>query len=177
MVEEARGQLPPPFDAVAVLGEMDIYLILEDADAIEATLPGVENFITSFRAEIHRWRMFYGRGRVHELRGEYQEALEQYREEQSLNPSDTSIPIQLGRCHRELGEYEEAVSLLQEALRVSPFAPKTNYELALTYEAMGRMEDARTHLERALEVWAEADPGYEPAATAREKMAQLTSGS
>ncbi len=88
-----------------------------------------------------------------------------------------AIPRQLGRCYRELGEYDRALALLQESLQVSPYQPRTNYEMALTYEAMGRMEDARTHLERALEVWAEADPGYEPAAEAREKLAELTSGS
>ena len=173
LVEEVRSQLPPPWDALAVSGELAVHLVLEDADAIEATLPGMENFITSFRYEIFRPIMFSGRGRVHELRGEYREAIEQYREQQRLSPSDTSVPTQLGRCYRELAEYDEAVALFQESLKVSPFAPKTNYELALTYEAMGRMEDARIHISRALEVWADADPEYKWAQRAREAAERI----
>lgn len=167
MVEGARSQLPPPFDALAPLGELQIYLALEDADAIEATLPGVESFITSFQYEALRPVMFRAQALVHELRGEYREAIEQYEEQGRLSPSNTLIPISLGRCYRGLGEHDRAVSSIQESLRGSPFSPRANYELALAYEAMGRMDEARTHLDRALEVWADADPGYRPAERAR----------
>ena len=54
LVAEARTQLPPPFDAMVPLGEMDIYLSLENADGIEATLPAVEAFITNSQYEIVR---------------------------------------------------------------------------------------------------------------------------
>ena len=173
LLEDVRSQLPPPFAGAAAGGELDVYVVLEDADAIEATLPAVENFITSFRLEMFRPRLFRAQGRVHELRGEYREAIEQYREEQRLNPADTSVPTQLGRCYRELEEYEEALSLFQEVLKVSPFAPRTNLELALTYEAMGRMEDARTHINRALDVWADADPTYKWAQRARDTAERI----
>ena len=177
MVEGARAELPPPFDALAPIGDLGIHLARNDADAVEATLPAIEAIITNFQYEILRPRIAYAQGRIHELRGEFREAIAAYDEERRLSPSDMAIPRQLGRCYRELGEYDRALALLQESLQVSPYQPRTNYEMALTYEAMGRMEDARTHLERALEVWAEADPGYEPAAEAREKLAELTSGS
>jgi tetratricopeptide (TPR) repeat protein len=177
MVEGARGQLPPPFDAMAPIGDLGIHLARNDADALEATLPAFEAIITNFQYELLRPRLAYAQGRIHELRGEYREAIEAYEEERRLNPSDIAIARQLGRCYRKLGEYDRALTLLQEALQVAPYGPNTNYEMALIYESMGRMDDARSHLERALEVWADADPGYEPAAEAREKMAELTSGS
>ncbi|MBT8397403.1 MAG: tetratricopeptide repeat protein, partial [Gemmatimonadetes bacterium] len=115
-------------------------------------------------------------GRVHELRGEYPEAIAQYEVGRGLLPNDLGIPQSLGRCHRELGEFDEAVSLFEEVLHISPYNPTANHDLALTYEAMGRPDEARTHLERALEVWSEADEGYGPARQAREALARIGGG-
>jgi len=173
LVEEARTQLPPPFDAMAPLGELDIYRTLEDADAIEATLPAVEAFITSLQYEIVRPAVVTAQGEAHALRGEYREAVQRFEEVQRLAPSNTSIPMKLGRCYRELGELDRAVSFLQEALSISPYGARNNYEMALTYEAMGRTEEARTHLDRALEVWADADPTYKWAQRAREAAERM----
>jgi len=173
LVEEARTQLPPPFDAMAPLGEMDIYLTLEDVDSIEATLPGVEAFINTLQYEIVRPALVSAQGEAHVLRGEYREAVQRFEEVQRLAPSSTSIPMKLGRCYRELGEFDRAVSFLQEALGISPYGARNNYEMALTYEAMGRREEARTHLDRALEVWADADPTYKWAQRAREASERM----
>jgi len=167
MVAEAGAQLAPPFDGLVPLGDMQIYLALEDADAIEGTLPGVEAFIDALQYEVIRPAVLSARGQVHELRGEYREAIQQYEEEQRMKPADTSIRMKLGRCYRELGELDEAENHLQEALKSSPFGPRTNYEMALTYEAMGRTDEAREHLGRSLAIWSEADPEYRWARRAR----------
>jgi tetratricopeptide (TPR) repeat protein len=145
---------------MTALGEMDIYVALEDPDAIEAIVPGVETAIATLKYEIVRPALLSAQGEAKALRGEYREAIQFFEEQRRLVPARTSPIRDLGRCYRELGEYNEAVDLLQRALRVSPFSARTNYEMALTYEAMGRLDDARTHLDRAREVWAEADPGY-----------------
>jgi tetratricopeptide (TPR) repeat protein len=173
IVEEARTQLPPPFDGMAPIGEMEIYQVLEDAEALEGTFPGVEAFIESIQYEILRPALAIARGFAHELRGEYKEAIERYEEARRLQPARTSNSMRLGRCYRELGEYDQAVALLRESLAAGPFGPGTNYELALTYEAMGRMDEARTHVERALEVWADADPDYKWARRARAAAGRL----
>ena len=172
-VTEAGTQLAPPFDGLIPLGEMQIYLALEDADAIEATLPGVEAFIDALQYEVIRPAVVNARGRVHELRGEYREAIQQYEEEQRLNPASSTINMKLGRCYRELGELDQAVGHLEEALKSSPFGPRTNYEMALTYEAMGRMNEAREHLRRALDIWSEADSEYRWARRAREAAERI----
>jgi tetratricopeptide (TPR) repeat protein len=173
LVEEARTQLPTPFDGLAPVGEVQIYTSLEDPDALEATLPALEAFITNLQAEILRPVLIRGQGMVHELRGEYREAIDRYQAERQLLPARTSILVRIARCHRELGEYDDAISLFQEALTGDPFSPRTNYELALTYEAMGGLDDARMHLNRALEVWAEADPTYKWALRAREAAERI----
>jgi tetratricopeptide (TPR) repeat protein len=173
LVEGARAQLPPPFNAMAPLGEMDIYLTLEDADAIEATLPGVEAFIDTVQYELVRPALFAAQGEAHALRGEYREAIRAFEEQKRLAPSNTSISMELGRCYRGLGEFDRAVSLIEETLKTSPYGARTNYEMALTYEAMGRLDEARVHIGRALEVWADADPTYKWAQRAREAAERM----
>jgi tetratricopeptide (TPR) repeat protein len=113
-------------------------------------------------------------GIVLELRGEHQQALELYREVFDDDPTGTSTLVDIGRCQRELGEHDAAEESLRQRLTSSPYDPKAHYELALVYEARGDVATAIQHLETALEVWAEADPQYEPAAEAREKLAELT---
>jgi len=173
VVERARTELPPPFDAFLPIGNLGIQLAKEDADGVEATLPAMEAMIDAFQNENVRPWFVHAEGRIHELRGEYRAAIERYEEEQRLNPADINVPAHLGRCYRGLEEYDRAVALFQESLNSAPWAPRVNYELALTYVAMGRAEDARRHLERALEVWVEADEGYEPAVKAQEALGGL----
>jgi Flp pilus assembly protein TadD len=152
---------------------MDIYLTLEDADAIEATLPGVEAFIDTVQYELVRPALFAAQGEAHALRGEYREAIRAFEEQKRLAPSNTSISMELGRCYRGLGEFDRAVSLIEETLKTSPYGARTNYEMALTYEAMGRLDEARVHIGRALEVWADADPTYKWAQRAREAAERM----
>jgi tetratricopeptide (TPR) repeat protein len=152
LVDRARTELPPPFDGMAPMGEMEIYVTLEDADGIQATVPGVEAMIATLQYELFRPALVAAQGEAHLLDGDYEQAIQSFEEQRRLSPASTSVPRQLGRCYRGLGDYDQAVSQLEEALAVSPYSARTNYEMALTYEAMGRLEDARTHLDRALEV-------------------------
>ena len=173
LVAEARNQLRPPFDAMAPLGEMDIYMALEDPDGIERTIPGVEKFIITFQYEVVRPAALSAQGKLDELRGNYQGAIGRYEEALRLSPSNSSIFVELGRCYRELGEHDRALTELQDALKSAPYAPRANYEIALTYEAMGRMNEARGSLQRALDVWAEADSTYLWAQRAREAAERM----
>jgi len=170
---EVDSLYSPPFDLMLPYFELFLHSAKDDPNAIEATLPSARRMISVLQNEITRSDLVHAKGRMHELRGEYREAIDAFEEEQHLNPSASNISMHLGRCYRELGDYEQAVALLQESLVPSPWAPEPNYELALTFEAMGRFEDARTHLERVLTVWEAADEGYEPAQEARAALARL----
>jgi hypothetical protein len=50
-----------------------------------------------------------------------------------------------------------------------------HYEIALVYSELGDSEAALEHLRTALAVWSEADPAFEPAQRARQKLDELTS--
>jgi tetratricopeptide (TPR) repeat protein len=173
LVDEARAELVPPFDALAAFGELQINMALEDPDAMEAAFPTVEAFITSLQYEILRPNLLAAQGRVHELRGEYEEAISRYEAEKGLRPADSSVLMKIARCYRALGEHGRSLELLQEALVSAPNGPRTNYEAALTYEAMGRLDEAREHLSKTQAIWAGADPDFRWAVRAREAAERM----
>lgn len=79
----------------------------------------------------------------------------------------------LCKCYRELGENREAEKYILEALKYYPFGPKVNFEAALIYLNLGKINKALEHLKLANEIWIDADPGFEPAEKAREKLKEL----
>lgn len=168
-------QLTPPFDVLLPIGYLDLYLELELADSIEATLPGLDSLIEAFGLrELHGLRAF-AQGRVLELRGDCEQAIVSYERVMELNARNVGTWEDLGRCHRKLGELDTAESQLKRLLAVHPYHPRGNLELARAYVQAGELESARRHLRAALETWAEADPGFEPAREARRELEALSS--
>jgi len=168
------SQLSPPFDVLVPLGEVDIYLELEDADSIEATIPRLERFMDAFGLAEMRPMIIATQGRVLELRGECQEAIVSYRRALELSPRSIGYNTRIGRCQREIGQMPEAERYLKLVLAVYPFSPTANYELALVYAEMGDRDRAVEHLQTAVDVWAEAEPVFQPARDARDKLTELS---
>ena len=171
--ESIGSQLTPPWDALLAIGELGMALELDDADAADAALPGVESFIETFGVESLRSLVVYARGRISELREQYEDAIASYQEQLERDPSDISTHTEIGRCYRELGELDAAEEHLLRSLMVSPFSPTIHYQLALVFADRGERDQALQHLETALEVWKDADPAFKPAREAREKLDEL----
>lgn len=179
-VEKARQilasveqQLQPPFDQLGWLGHMAIALELEDADAVEAAVPGIQALISGLGVQALQPLVIHAQARVFELRGECDQAIPLYQEELDSNPTGTSVHIDIGRCQRKLGDAEAAEQSLRRRLESSPYDPFAHYELALVFADRGDDAQAIQHLETALAVWENADPGYQPALKAREQLAAL----
>ncbi len=173
LLEMLRAQLPPPLDALVPIGRMNVYEALERPDELaEAVQAGVAMLEATGMNSLQQ-PVLYFTGRLHEMRGEWAEALATYEQERDHDPTDSSIATQMGRCHRELGNLERAESLIRETLAVVPSNGRAHYELALVYQRMNRRSDAVAHLERALETWAPADEDYVWAARARARLAEL----
>jgi tetratricopeptide (TPR) repeat protein len=169
-----RTQFPETFDVMLPLGQLEVYLALEDADSVEAAIPGLERLIEAYGVEILRPMTLHATGRVFELRGACEDALPYYQEMLELDPTQTLNHIDLGRCHRKLGNLEEALDHLTRRLEVRPFCPETHYEIALVHVERGDREKALEHLRTALYVWSEADPAFRPAQRAREELDELS---
>jgi len=168
-----EGQLAPPFDVLVPLGQLVISLEREDADSIEAALEGYERFIQAFSLEYARVNSVFAEGRVLELRGDCEQAIYSYKRALELEPRQSEMDIYIGRCYRKLGRLSEAKSHLQRALDVRPFNPRAHYEMGVAYADEGDDAKAREHLETALDIWADAEPGFEPAQEVRDKLVEL----
>jgi tetratricopeptide (TPR) repeat protein/TolB-like protein len=174
-LDAVRAELAPPWDSFLSLGELSIYLELEEPDSAQRALEGLESFIEAFSYNFLMPVVFSARGRIHEMRGEYAEAIQAYEQDLALSPTDESIYEEIGRCYREMGELDEARAQLSKTLTIRPYNATAHYEIAPVYSELGDSEAALEHLRTALDVWSEADPAFTPAQRARQKLDELTS--
>jgi tetratricopeptide (TPR) repeat protein len=146
---------------------------MEKPSEIEKVLPALEEAIAMSKQQ-GIWAMIhFARGRVHEMREEYAEALKSYQKQLKVVPSDTDILLLLGRCYRLLKDYQKAEEYLLKMLKIHPFGPEVNYELALLSLDKGDKNKAKEHMRIAMDIWKYADPHYKPAQRAKEKLAEL----
>ena len=175
IIREAERELAPPFSREIPIGYLELYLGLEDVANAELALADVEAWVEETDAEGLRHRVFAARGRIQELKGEYDEARRSYREALDLAPTGITRHRAIGRCYRHLGRLDLAEESLRKNLQRTPYNPRTHYEMALLYDAMGERDRALEHLAIALDVWSDADPEFKPALEARAKRAELES--
>jgi tetratricopeptide (TPR) repeat protein len=171
-VESMRAQMAPPYDRILPLAYMCIYIELDDADKTEEEVEALEAFIDTYQLESERGSVYWGRGKVAELRGDYEAAIEFYRKNLELNPSRVTMHRAIGRCYRKLGWNEEALASLEKMLKIYPGNPTANYQAALAHRAMGNEQAAMECLQKALDRWKDADPVYKPAREARATLAE-----
>jgi len=172
-IQTAEEQLGPPLNQMIPFGYLDIYLELEDIENAEKYLLETEEIIQSSHAEANRPIILNAQGRIYELKGEYEKAIEAYSSQLELEPTNAAIHSHLGRCYRNLKDYDKAEEHLAKILTIHPYWPKTNYELAVVYFETGEKEKAMEHINRALSIWEEADPDYKPANKATEKLGEI----
>lgn len=173
LLDELLPRLQPPLDALAPIGKMVVYEALDRPDGLESAVAEGQALMERRGLGFMGPLLVYFGGRVHEMRGEWQDAIAAFQREREASPTDAGIPMQLGRCYRELGELGRAEGLILETLKVRPSDGRAHYELALVYEDMGRIDDAVDHLEQALHTWAPADDDFTWAQRASEALARL----
>ncbi len=148
---------------------------MEDADNAQKALDEFEPFIEVSAFESYRNWIFYAQGRVHEMKGEYEQALLSYEKWLDFDPTAWYTHRRIGRCYRYLQDFAKAEEYVKRTLELAPFGPIARYEMALVYADMGDREKALEHLQVALDIWKDADPEFKPAQEARQKLAELSS--
>ena len=138
-----------------------------DSERLSEAITGLNRMIATLGFENIRTLALAAEGRLSELEGDCETGLEKYSAALELNPAHASLHTKIGRCGRKLGRLDEAAASLASTLKVRPADAEALLELALVREEAGDREAALEQVEAALEVWAEADPGFEPAADAR----------
>jgi len=169
---------PSSFDRLFSVGKLVNYLELGDADNAEKHIKNIEENYSHWNTPIRIRLILHSKGKVHELRNEYDEALIDYQEILNQSPIDayrslsTPIYVDIGRVYRKLKDYKNAEEALQKTLKVEPYNPEVLYEMALIYWEWNKKEKALENLNKCLYVWENADAEYIPAQKAREKIAE-----
>ena len=171
-IDSIETQLAPPWDKLISIGYLMVYVELEDADNAEKALENFEECIQAFGLQLWQHYVFFFKGRINEMRGEYEQAILDYQKGLQLAPTEADVNYDIGRCYRKLRELKKAEEYIQKNLKIEPFNPNAHYEISLVYWDMGKKEKALEHLQRALYVWKDADAEYKPAKKAREKLAK-----
>lgn len=169
MLDDARRNVPAPYNMNQPVFEMVVYSLLEDAARLETALAGTDALIQAKSFNYLKPVALQNRGHLHEIRGDCKTALRWYRESSKLDPLEP-IPG-VGRCYRKLGNRLEAEKELTKVLRLKPADGEINYELGLLYKAAGDRARAKQHFQRAAETWKNADPQYKPAQLAKQELA------
>jgi tetratricopeptide (TPR) repeat protein len=174
-VESVGRQIQAPYDEAVPLGYVFLYLEVEEPDSAEAALERLMAFIEGYKLETLRSLVYRARGEIAELRGDFKEAIVQFEKRIEATPRDYATFSDIGRCYRKLGDLSNAEANLRKTLRINPVHAECLYELALVQAEKGEREEALASLSKALDVWEPADPEFEPARKARDKLLEWQS--
>lgn len=174
LLASLESKYKDPNDITIPIGYILAYIKLEKPDEAEKKIFDIRDKITLSGNEQLVLLMDSIRGKIHEMRGEYADALKSYEARLKAAPTAAVYHRRIGRCYRHLKQYEKAEEAIRNALKKRPYNPKSHYELALVYLDMGNKDKAVEHLKVATEIWKDADPDYKPARSVKEKLALLS---
>ena len=175
IIDKLRREFGPPYNGMVPLGYVYVYLDMDQADSAEVYLQRLMPFIDAYQIEQLRQVVYFGYGRIAEIRGDYAKAIENFEKQSAINPTEAIVHYLIGRCQRKLGDYASAEASFAKALKIYPSDADALYELALLQSDKGEKEKAIATLDKALDVWKDADPVFKRAREARDTRARWTS--
>ncbi|PCH69811.1 MAG: hypothetical protein COC01_00480 [Bacteroidetes bacterium] len=174
IIQTIESQLQPPFDNMIPLAYCEMYIALSDTvnpDKAESALEEFEQAYNKGEVQLLSSVGLIGyHGDINVMKGNYEEAILNYRQELKQNPTDVSINIDIGKCYRKMKQLKKAEECLENCLKVLPFYPEAHYEIALVYSELEDKEKALEHLKTALDIWKDADDIFKPAQQAKKKL-------
>ena len=96
----------------------------------------------------HRYNVAWGMAQ----KGQYEEAIVEWRKALELNPTESNIHVNLGVALARLGKPEEAIAEYRKSLEITPNAAEVHLRLASALADTGNLEEAITHYRKVLEI-------------------------
>jgi len=173
----------PPLDGLADVGFMQLWLAAGDADKGRDYVEKVDAFLQLMQQERYYYVIDMARGRLAELDGDIDKAVEFERQaldrfSQSLSSTEDEndrmrINLSLAQYLISADRLDEAQLVLDDYLHSHPAHPIANLQLARLERARGNDEKAQEALKIALDAYVDADDAYPPAVEATRLAAAL----
>jgi len=173
ILQKLEQEFEPPLDDIVYFGYLFAYIELEEIEKAEESIVKAQQLINSLGQGDLQPAIYSAHAKIHELKDEYEQAIENYRKGLEISPNEKEFFYQIGKCYRNLNKFREAEDNLMIFYNDFSYNPKSNYELGLLYLDLGNQEKALEFLERANEVWKNADSNYKPAQEAKAKLEEL----
>ncbi len=176
ILESVHANLDESIQNIVPFGYLFIYAETGDTAKAREAISKAEELIADFGEEMLLANIHYTEARMNEFLGNYEKAIDYYSSCLEMNATTYAFYRGRGRCYRMLDDFEDAEIEIQQALKFRPFNGMNNYEAALLYLEMGEEGKGLEHLERAVEIWKDADPDYEKANIAKDKLKEYQEG-
>ncbi|WP_420616707.1 tetratricopeptide repeat protein [Candidatus Palauibacter sp.] len=177
LLDSLQSQLPPALaDFQVPLWRIRLALGAGDGGAARVAYDAAIDAMEANDFGVQRPLLTADLGRIDELEGDYDSAVEHFREAMAMDPG-RNLHRETGGALRRAGRLDLAEAELREALRRTPADPYAHMEMALVAEARSDADGAREHVRSALTAWEPADASFEPARDARAKLAELDGAS
>jgi len=90
--------------------------------------------------------------RNYALRGNYQQAIEEYRETFRAHPNNTSAILNTGYCYLQLRQFDEAEKYFKWAINLMPSFEQAYNDLGIVYFSQQKFDQAIAQYQKAIEI-------------------------
>jgi len=155
-----------------IFNYIEVYYELKDTKKLQDVIIYMEDLIKSDPYFYNKERIFYTKGLLNELEGNYVGAIDNHKK--SLEFDQTAQPqlLSIARCYRLNGDFTKAREYINSILY--PYDGYVKYESALIFAANGQIDNAKNELLLSLEIWSNADADHFKVNEARLKLVELT---
>jgi len=89
-------------------------------------------------------------GRKYYVAGEYDKAIDAFKEEISKNPSSAEVHFNLGLAYGKSGQYDKEIAAYEEAIKLKPKKPELYFNLGTVHNDIGNKQQAIDVLREAI---------------------------
>lgn len=91
-------------------------------------------------------------GRKYYVAGEYDKAIEAFKDEISKNPNSSDSYFNLGLAYGKIGQHDKEIDALKQAVKLNPKRPEQYFNLGTAYNDFGNKQEAINALNEAIKL-------------------------
>ena len=162
------SKIPPTRHEIVLtrlMQQVDSYLVDYNDKALRKIVPGMiepllarvsnairvkPDFVRQGGSASGMTEAHFNRGFAYNNSGDYQKAIESFKEAIRLKPDDVYVHFNLGLAYNNSGDYQKAIESFKEAIRLKPDDVYAHYNLGLAYSNSGDYQKAIESFKKAI---------------------------